>query len=113
MGVYAFLRLSNIAPHAIVGFDHTRHLTGEDIFFTKKFVKVSIKWSKTIQSQDQVQCLTLHPLICPHRALKALFKLYTMSFTTLLFQIQVSYGLIPLTDSRIRKTLKAINLVLG
>ena len=33
MGFFAFLRLSNLTPHAIARFDCTRHLTGEDIFF--------------------------------------------------------------------------------
>ena len=57
MGFFAFLRLSNLAPHAIASFDFTRHLTGEDIFFTKKFVKVLIKWTKTNQNRDKVQCI--------------------------------------------------------
>ena len=43
MGFFAFSRLSNLVPQVIASFDFTRHLTGEDIFFTKKFVKVLIK----------------------------------------------------------------------
>ena len=116
-GVFAFLRLTNLAPQAIAGFDPTRHLTGEDNIFTKKFVKVFIKWGKTMQDRDQVQCVTLpklqQPLICPYRAVKAVFGLYPVSATTSLFQIQASSGFIPLTDSRVRKTLKSINMVLG
>ena len=117
MGFFAFLRLSNLAPHAIASFDFTRHLTGEDIFFTKKFVKVLIKWTKTNQTRDKVQCITLprlkNSLLCPHKALKSLYKLYPMSSSTSLFQIRTSQGWIPLTDSRVRKTLKSINLALG
>ena len=68
------MRLSNLAPHAIGSFDATRHLTGEDIVFTKKHAKVIIKWSKTMQSRDRIQCITvlkLHSkIICPYRALK-------------------------------------------
>ena len=92
-------------------------MTVEEIFFTKKYAKVLIKWSKTIQNRDQVQCITLpklkQSLISPHRALRTLFKLYPMSSTTSLFQIHTSRGLIPLTDSRVRKALKSIDLVLG
>ena len=33
LGFFAFLRLSNLAPHAIAGFDPTRYLTGQDVFF--------------------------------------------------------------------------------
>ena len=32
---FGFFRLSNLAPHALFSFDDTRHLTGDDIFFTK------------------------------------------------------------------------------
>ena len=50
LGFFAFLRLSKLVPHAVADFDFTRHLTGHDIFFTNKYVKVMIKWSNTIQS---------------------------------------------------------------
>ena len=117
VGFFAFLRLSNLAPHAIASFDYTRHLTGEDIFFTKKFVKVLIKWSKTNQNRDKVQCIILpklrNSLICPHKAIKSLYRLYDMSSSTSLFQIKTTQGWIPLTDSRVIKDLKSINLVLG
>ena len=36
-----------------------------------------------------------------------------MSSTTSLFQVKTAQGLILLTDSRVRKTLKSINVVLG
>ena len=117
LGFFAFLRLSNLVPHAVGEFDFTRHLTGDDIFFTSKYAKVMIKWSKTIQTRDRIQCLTLPKLtnrsICPYTALKNLFKLYPMSGLSPLFQIQNSQGLHPLTDSRVRKTLKYINTHLG
>ena len=117
MVFFAFLRLSNLAPHAISGFDPTRHLIGEDIFFTSKFVKVLIKWRNTIQDRDQVQCITLpklhQSLSCPYRALKTVFGSYFMSATTSLFQVRTSNGFISLTDSRVRKTLKSINQALG
>ena len=95
----AFLRLSNLVPHAVGEFDFTRHLTGHDIFFTSKYAKVMIKWSKTIQTRDRVQCLTLPKLsnrvICPYSALRQLFKLYPMSGVTPLLQINIHLGLRP------------------
>ena len=57
LGFFAFLRLSNLVPHARVDFDHTRHLTGNDVFFTDRYLKVLIKWSKTMQTRDKVQCM--------------------------------------------------------
>ena len=76
---YGFFRLSNLTPHALVDFDFSRHLTGEDMFFTKKFVKVLLKWTLTTHTRDKIQCITLpklqNKLICPYIALKGLFKL--------------------------------------
>ena len=46
-GFFGFFWLSNLAPHSISTFDPTRHLTGYDLFFSKKLVKILIKWSKT------------------------------------------------------------------
>ena len=117
LGFFGFFRLSNLAPHALASFDHTRHLTGEDIFFNKNFAKILLKWSKTIQTRDRIQCITVprlhNKLICPYSALKALFKAYAMSPTSSLFQIPISRGYIPLTDSRVCKVMKSINQTLG
>ena len=98
-------------------FDPTRHLTGHDIFFTKVHAKVLIKRSKTIQTRNKVQCASLpklkNKLICPYRALKAVYKLYPMSSDLSLLQLPTHQGLNPLTDSRVRKTLKRINMALN
>ena len=116
-GFFAFMRLSNLAPHSFSTFDPSRHLTGHDVFFTKKIVKILIKWSKTLQTRDKVKCITLPKLhdqcICPLRALKELYKLYPMSSRTSLFQLASPEGSRPLTDSKVRKVLKIINLKLG
>ena len=54
LGFFAFLRLSNLVPHAVGDFEFTRHLTGHDIFFTKKYVKVMIKLLK--QYKPETEC---------------------------------------------------------
>ena len=70
-----------------------------------------------MQTRDKVQCLSLpklkNKLLCPYRALKSLYKLYPISSSTSLFQIKTGQGWIPLTDSRVRKTLQSMNVVLG
>ena len=80
-GFFAFLRLSNLCPHSLASFDPSRHLTGADVLFTKQYVKLIIKWSKTIQTRDSVQILTLPRLLdkklCRRSALKALQSLYS------------------------------------
>ena len=116
-GFFGFLRLSNLSPHSAATFDPTRHFTGADVFFTKKFVKLLVKWSKTIQTRDRVEILTLPKLVdtelCPRLALKALFDIYHMSPSSSLFQIHTKNGWVTLIDSRVRKVLSKINISLG
>ena len=116
LGFFAFLRLSNLAPHSVTAFDHTRHFTGHDVFFTKKHLKLIIKWSKTMQNRDKVQCITVpklkNKLICPFRAVKRLQSLYPFTSSTSLLQVSAPQGFIPLTDSKMRKILKSISLSL-
>ena len=115
-GFFDFLRLSNLAPHSLATFDYTRHLTGQDLFFNHKLVKIMVKWTKTMQNRDTVQVICLpkwkNSLICPFRALKALYKLYPMSANTSVFQVQGKAGWQSLTDTKVRKCLKTINVSL-
>ena len=109
---FAFLRLLNMAPHMVSTFDHSRHLTANDVTFTSKYVKMAIKWSKTVQSRDRLHVITIPKLkaslICPYRALKKLFKLYAPFGNQPLFQVQVNSHLV--TDSKIRKCLSKLGL---
>ena len=77
----------------------------------------SIKWSKTMQTRDSAQILTLPRMVdkklCPRSALKALQSLYSFNNHSPLFQLKSLAGWVLLTDSRVRKTLKHINLALG
>ena len=72
-GFFGFLRLSNLAPHSLTTFDHSRHLTDQDLFFSREFVKILVKWTKTVQNRDAVQVICLpklsNPIICPYKAL--------------------------------------------
>ena len=116
MGFFAFLRLSNLCPHSLTSFDPSRHLTGADLIFTKNYVKVIVKWSKTMQTRDAVQILTLPRLadktLCPRSALKALQLLYPFDKHSPLFQWKGLAGWGPLIDSRVRKTLRQLNIAL-
>ena len=104
-------------PHSATSYDPSRHLTGADVFFTKSYVKIMIKWSKTMQTRDSVQILTLpnltDPDICPRAAIKDLKKLYPFSDKSPLFQHCGPSGWSPLIDSEARKVLKSINVQLG
>ena len=106
-------RLSNLAPHSFSAFDFTRHLAGGDIFFDKNMVKILAKWSKTIQTRDQVKIISLPCLgrnpVCPYAVLKALYHFYNPASNPPLFQFKYPIGWKVLIDSKIRKTLSLIN----
>ena len=113
---FGFFRLSNLAPHSFSSFDVSRHLAAGDIFFCKKFVKILVKWTKTLQTHDQIKIISLPKLgkspLCPYRALKAVLAMYSPSENQPLFQYKYACGWKPLIDSKIRKTLSLINVKL-
>ena len=114
---FGMLRLSNMAPHSAQSFDHSRHLCGGDVVFTSKYVKILIKWTKTVQTRDKIHVLSLPklatPLLCPYSALKDIFAAYNPLPDDPLFQIKTAKGMQVLIDSRIRKVLSSINLRMG
>ena len=114
---FVFFRLSNLAPHAISQFHPSRHFTVADLFFEKNQVTLLLKWSKTIQTRDQVRLITLPRLkslpICPWLALKTMIKSCKSVPSDPLFQAWTKQGWQPMTDSRIRKTLSKLNQKLG
>ena len=112
-----FLRLSNIAPHSLTSFDSSRHLCAGDLIFTKHYLKVVIKWTKTIQARDKVHLLTLPRAkgsrLCPYTACRQALRLYAPGHNDPLFQYKIGSTWVVLTDTRIRKCLSKINTKLG
>ena len=117
LAFFGFLRLSNIAPHSLTSFDPSRHLCAGDLIFAKHFLKVILKWSKTIQDRNKVHLLTLTRVkglkLCPYVACKQAIRLYLPGPNDPLFQIKCGVAWQVLTDTRIRKFLAKINLKLG
>ena len=117
LGFFGFLRLSNIAPHSLSTFDPTHHLTAGDVIFSKSFMKVVLKWSKTNQFRDRVHILSLPRIkgsnLCPHNACRAALKLYAPLPHEPLFQFPINQSWKVLTDNRIRKCLAKLIAKLG
>ena len=117
LAFFGFLRLSNIAPHSLTSFDSSRHLCAGDLIFTRKFLKVILKWSKTIQSRDRVHLITLPRVrgskLCPFSACRQAMALYSPDSNDPLFQYKINSAWVVLTDTRIRKCLSKINAKLG
>ena len=114
---FGFFRISNLVPHSISTYDSTRHFSGGDIFFQKKIVKLLVKWSKTLQSRDEVWVITLPRLadkvICRYLALHPIIQLYSPDINQPLFQTYSNKKCQPMTDSRVRKTLSCIVQLMG
>ena len=110
LSFFSFLRLSNILPHTIKGFDPTRQLCKGDLIFSQDSIVIIIKWSKTIQNRRDTVTISVPSLgdspLCPHRALKAMLLQLPGSSNDPLFQIPRNGGFVPLTDSVARKHLK-------
>ena len=71
---FGFLWISNIAPHSASIFDSSGNLTLNDITISNKFMKIALKWTKTIQSRDKIHMVSLPRLqgsiLCPVAALQ-------------------------------------------
>ena len=52
---FGFLRLSNLAPHSMAAFSFLKHLAKGDVIFSNSGVILLIKWSKTLQIQNQAK----------------------------------------------------------
>ena len=116
LSFFGFLRLSNLCSTSYSAFDPTRHLTPTDVLFTSRYVKIILKWSKTIQSRNKAQVITLprlkHSPLCPHRALKAIMSTSDQPHRPLL-HLNTLEGFKPLIDSRMRKSMSYIIKKLG
>ena len=86
---FAFLRMSNVAPHSARAFDPTRHFVRQDPIFAVPGAHLLIKWTKTLQSSNShhiVQLPTLdNIMLCPVRALRALLSSRPLSSSHPLF----------------------------
>ena len=108
---FGFFRLSNLVPHSIAEFSLLKHLTRGDIFFSPSYVIVLLKWSKTMQTNDQAMLIKLPVLnnsLCPARALKKCLQLAPGSKNHPLFQFKCGNTWLPMTDNRVRSHLKNV-----
>ena len=76
LAFFAFLRMSNVAPHSRFKFDSNRHFLRQDVIFHYPGAHILLKWTKTLQDNSshhlvQIPALTNHT-ICPVRAVHEL-----------------------------------------
>ena len=74
LGFFSFLRISNLVPHSIAGYDPLRHLSRADLIFAPPGINVTVKWSKTLQNRDKFKVIKIPSLgkspLCPVSAVK-------------------------------------------
>ena len=117
MAFSGFLRISNLAPHAVRAFEHSRYLTPQDISFEYNCMRIVMKWSKTLQTRDQTHVLTLPILssspLCQVRALQKAMAMCNPTGNHPLFQVYSAGKWHLIIDSRIRKVFSKLNSKLG
>ena len=78
LSFFAFLRMSNVAPHSSKSFDHNRHLLRQDVIFGPPGAHIILKWTKTLQDSRahhivQIPLLPNSP-VCPVSAIQVLLQ---------------------------------------
>ena len=78
LAFFAFLRMSNIAPHSRFKFDASRQILRQNIIFAHPGAHILIKWTKTLQDRSAHHFVQIPALenssLCPVLALKKLLE---------------------------------------
>ena len=111
LAFFAFLRMSNIAPHSRFKFDKNRHFLRQDIIFAQPGAHILLKWTKTLQQSNahhfvQIPVLS-NSVICPVRALTALLASRNTPSDSPLFA-HINPPHLPVIDTTIRDALRKI-----
>ena len=116
LAFFAFLRMSNVAPHSRFKFDPNRHFLRQDIIFQHPGAHILLKWTKALQDNSshhivQIPTLANHS-ICPVRALHKLLKSRPLSSISPLF-VHNSHPYHPVIDTTLRDGLRKMLMHLG
>ena len=111
LAFFAFLRMSNIAPHSKAQFDPMKHMLRQDILFLNPSAHVLLKWTKTLQdysSHHFVQIPKLTNLdLCPVQAIRDLMETRPLPSHAPLF-VHSTPPFHPLIDTTLRDALKLV-----
>ena len=117
LSFFSFLRLSNLVPHSCTGFSPLKHLARGDIIFKPGKILVLVKWSKTMQNNNQVKLISVPRIagspLCPVRAISNLLTLTPKGSNLPLFQYKQNSIWTPLTDTKVRRHFSLILSRLG
>ena len=95
-----------MVPHCVGDFSPLKNLARGDVIFKLGKVVVLIKWSKTMQKNNQVKLISVPRLqkspICPVRALSNALALTPKGSNLPLFQVKSDSDWAPLIDTKAR-----------
>ena len=108
---YAFLRMSNIAPHSKAQFDKSRHLLRKDVIFGYPGAHIILKWYKTLQNHKSHHIIQIpvidNPYLCPVKALHKLLNSRPLPPDAPLFAT-IYHPHSQILDTPVREALKSI-----
>ena len=108
---YAFLRMSNIAPHSSRQFSASVHFLRQDVIFAPPGAHLVLKWTKTLQDSTASHIVQIpyveNLLLCPVRALKALLRSRPLPPQAPLFA-NIFHPFSQIIDTHIRDALKSV-----
>ena len=114
---FAFFHLSNLVPSSTASFSPFLHLCRADVIPHSDFATIVVKWTKTLQKQSQFttgQVPVLYPSpLCPVIAIQTMIALFPLPPNAPLFALPQGFSYVPLTESKVRKTLASIISSLG
>ena len=114
LSFFSFLRLSNLVPHCAGAFSPLKQLARGDVIFKPSKIVLLIKWSKTMQKNNQVKLISVPRLlkspICSVRAVANALALTPKGSNLPLFQVKSNTDWVPLTDTKVRRH---FNLILS
>ena len=112
LAFFSFLRISNLVPHTIGGYDPLKHLSRADLIFAPPGINVIVKWSKTLQNKDKIKVIKVPSLgkspLCPVSAVKCVLAITPGSSNSPLFLVKCHHRWVPLSDTRLRKFLSKV-----
>ena len=116
LAFFAFLRMSNVAPHSRYKFDTNTHILRQDIIFQQPGAHILIKWTKTLQDRSAhhfVQIPALHNKnLCPVLALQQLLDSRPLPPSAPLFAHKTS-PFYPVIDTTLRYGLRKVLTHIG
>ena len=116
LAFFAFLRMSNVAPHSKYKFDTKRHILRQDVIFQESGAHILIKWTKTLQDRSAHHFVQIPALqnrnLCPVLVLQQLLASRSLPPSAPLFAHK-SLPFYPVIDTTLRDGLTKILTHIG